>query len=353
MRISVRITPNFELGLPMINTSLLTNLQQNPTSSLWEILLTKKNKQTKKWHSESIDPAKALRPSDMLDRKPVVELWPVPKLRLAALWQSFGSTFSKKSVFKTGIKFWPHRGLNSRPSRFQHKNLTDLAIAPYASDYYYSPYSPKFIKIRPVFHEKQLSGSKIRISIRITPNFELGLPVIITSLLTKFHPNPTSSLWEILLTNKQTNKKWHSEGSDPAKARGPCDILDRNPFVELWPIPKLSISSLMTEFLAVLSQKKCFQNWDKVLATQRFALSTLRFSVQCSNRLNYSAYSSDYYYSRFSPNFIKIRRVVHEKHLSGSQMRISIRIAPNFELGLPMIITPLLTKIHQNPTSSL
>ena len=85
------------------------------------------------------------------------------------------------------------------------------------------PYSINFIKIRqvlyekhwsgsqifkiwPVTYEKHWSGSQIRISIRITPNFELGLPMIITSLLTKFHQNPTSSLWEILLTNKQTNK---------------------------------------------------------------------------------------------------------------------------------------------------
>ena len=30
---------------------------------------------------------------------------------------------------------------------------------------------------------------------------------VITSLLTKFHQTPTSSLWEILLTNKQTNKQ--------------------------------------------------------------------------------------------------------------------------------------------------
>ena len=65
------------------------------------------------------------------------------------------------------------------------------------------------IKIRPVVYEKHWSGSQIRISIRITPNFELGLPMIITSLLTKFHQNPTSSLWEILLTNKQTNtRRW-------------------------------------------------------------------------------------------------------------------------------------------------
>ena len=88
------------------------------------------------------------------------------------------------------------------------------------------PYSPNFIKIRqvlyekrwcgsqifkirPVIYEKHWSGSQIRISIRVTPNFELGLPMIITSLLTKFHQNPTSSLWEILLTNKQTDtRRW-------------------------------------------------------------------------------------------------------------------------------------------------
>ena len=76
------------------------------------------------------------------------------------------------------------------------------------SDYYYPgcDWNPD-PKIRPVVHEKQLSGSQIRISIRITPNFELRLPMIITSLLTKFRQNPTSSLWEILLTNKQTNRQ--------------------------------------------------------------------------------------------------------------------------------------------------
>ena len=75
------------------------------------------------------------------------------------------------------------------------------------SDYYYpgSDWNPH-PKIRPVVNDKQLSGSQIRISIRITPNFELGLPMIITSLLTKFHQNPTSRFWEILLTNKQTNR---------------------------------------------------------------------------------------------------------------------------------------------------
>ena len=250
------------------------------------------NKQTKKWHSESADPAKALGPSDILDRNPIVELWPKTKLSISSILTEFWQYFPKKSVFKTGIEFWPHRGSHSRLSRFQHKALTDWAIAPYSSDYYYSRYSPNFIKIRPVVHEKQLSGSQMRISIGITPNFEIGLPMISTSLLIKFHQNPTSNLWEILLTNKQTNKhtkKWHSESADPAKALGPSDILDRNPVVELWPIPKFSISSIMTEFLAVLSQKKCFQNWNKSLATQRFALSTLAFSAQCSNRLSYSA----------------------------------------------------------------
>ena len=76
------------------------------------------------------------------------------------------------------------------------------------SDYYYpgSDWNPD-PKIRPVVHGKQLSGSQIRISIRITPNFELRLPMIITSLLTKFRQNLTSRFWEILLTNKQTNRQ--------------------------------------------------------------------------------------------------------------------------------------------------
>ena len=103
------------------------------------------------------------------------------------------------------------------------------------SDYYYSPNSPNFMKIRPVVHVKQLSGSQIRISIRITPNLELGLPMIITSLLTKYHHNPTSSLWEILLT------------------------------------------------------KNNLKNRQKILATHRFELSTLAFLAQCSYRLSYRA----------------------------------------------------------------
>ena len=113
---------------------------------------------------------------------------------------------SQKCVFKTGKKFCPHRGSNSRPSRFYLNALTAWAIGPYWYDDYYSPFSPNFIKFRPVVHEKQLSRSQIRISIQIKPNFELDLPMIITSLLTKFHQNPTSNLSEILLTNKQTNK---------------------------------------------------------------------------------------------------------------------------------------------------
>ena len=108
--ISIVITPNFELGLPMINTSLLTKFHQNPTSSLWEILLTNKqtDKQTKKWHSESADPAKAL------------------DLPLA-----------KQTNKQKNKKFCPHRGSNSRPSRFQHNALTDWVIGPSSTDYYY------------------------------------------------------------------------------------------------------------------------------------------------------------------------------------------------------------------------
>ena len=102
------------------------------------------------------------------------------------------------------------------------------------SDYYYSPNSPNFSQIRPVVHEKQLSGSQIRISIRITRNFELALPMIITYVLTKFHQNPTRSFWEILLTNKQTNRQ-------------------------------------------------------KILATQRLELSTLAVLAQFSHRLSYRA----------------------------------------------------------------
>ena len=57
-----------------------------------------------------------------------------------------------------------------------------------------------------MFNPRHWSGSQIRISIRITPNFELVLAMVVASVLNKFHQNPTSSFWEILLTNKQTNK---------------------------------------------------------------------------------------------------------------------------------------------------
>ena len=99
----------------------------------------------------------------------------------------------------------------SRDSHIYHSSTLAQVIVGISSMYVWTTttalkdwlYFPT-IKVRPVVHEKQLSGSQIRISIRITPNFELGLPLIITSLLTKFHQNPTSSLWEILLTNKHT-----------------------------------------------------------------------------------------------------------------------------------------------------
>ena len=96
----------------------------------------------------------------------------------------------------------------------------------------------------------------------------------------------------------------------------------------------------------------------KILATQRFELSTLAVLAQFLYRLSYRVVIirlllSDYYCSPNSTNFMKIRPVVHVKQLSGSQIRFSIRITPNLELGLPMIITSLLTKYHHNPISSL
>ena len=174
------------------------------------------------------------------------------------------------------------------------------------SDYYYTPYSRNFIQIRPVVHEKELSGFQIRISIRITPNFELNLPMIFTSLLIKLLQNPTTSSWEIVLETKQTNKRTNK----------------------------------------------------KIFSSQKSELSTIAFPAQSSYRLSYRAVLiclllSDYYFSPYLPNFIKIRPIVHEKQLSGSQIRISIRITPNFKLDLPMIFTSLLTKFHQNPTSRL
>ena len=77
----------------------------------------------------------------------------------------------------------------------------------------------QIFKFRPVVYEKHWSGSQIRISIRITSNFELGLPMIITSLLTRFHQNPTSSFWEILLTNKQINKQTNKQTDKQTNTR--------------------------------------------------------------------------------------------------------------------------------------
>ena len=167
----------------MIISSVLTTFHQNPTRSLWEILLT--NKQTYK--------------------------------------QKILATQRFELSTPTFLAEYSHR-LSNRA----------VLIWLLVSDYYYSPNWPNFIQIRQVVHEKQFSGSQIRISIRITPNFELALPMIITSVLTKFHHNPTSSSWEILLTNKQTNRQ-------------------------------------------------------KLLATQSFELSTLAVLAQCSHRLSYRA----------------------------------------------------------------
>ena len=100
----------------------------------------------------------------------------------------------------------------SRESHFYHSSTLAQVFVEISCIYVWTSTALKdwlyfpTIKIRPVVNEKQLSGSQIRISIRITPNFELGLPMIITSLLTKLHQNPTDIFREILLTNKQTNK---------------------------------------------------------------------------------------------------------------------------------------------------
>ena len=187
--------PNLEVLWKHIFQKMILWMKQNYKEFIIILYIQnfQKHIQTRKWHSERADPAKALGPSDILDRDTVIELWPIPKLSISSIMTALLAVLSQKSVFKTGIKFWPHRGSNSRPSRFQHNALTNWVIGPYSFDYYYSSYSPNFIKIRPIVHEKQLSGSQMRISMRITPNYELGLPMINNSLLTKFHQNPTSS----------------------------------------------------------------------------------------------------------------------------------------------------------------
>ena len=138
----------------------------------------------------------------------------------------------------------------------------------------------------------------------------------------------------------------------PRDLRSSSAISRNRWYVEIWPIPKLSVSSIMTEFLALLSQKKFFKTGIKFWPDKGSNSQSSRIAQFC-NRLSFGLYSSDYYYSPNSSNAIKIRRVVHQKHLSGSQIRISIRITPNFELGVPMVITSLLTIFHQNPTNSL
>ena len=125
-------------------------------------------------------------------------------MRNPANKQTNKQTDQQKIMATQRFELWTLAYLAQCTYRLSYRTLLIWLLL---SDYYFSPNSPNFIKIRPVVHEKQLSGSQIRISIRITPNFEPGLPMIITSLLTKFHQNPTSSLWEILLTNKQTDQQ--------------------------------------------------------------------------------------------------------------------------------------------------
>ena len=100
----------------------------------------------------------------------------------------------------------------------------------------------RFFTIRPVFYEKHWSGSQIQISIRITPNFELGLPMIIISLLTKFYGIPTSSLWEILLTNKQANKQKNRQTNKQTKviAKSRCSRDNNSASSPIDKCPKIS-----------------------------------------------------------------------------------------------------------------
>ena len=75
----------------------------------------------------------------------------------------------------------------------------------------------------------------------------------------------------------------------PRDLRSPSAISRNRWYVEIWPIPKLSVSSIVTEFLAVFSQEKNFKTGKKILARQMFELSTLAFLAQCCNRLSYRA----------------------------------------------------------------
>ena len=172
------------------------------------------------------------------------------------------------NFYQINKKFWPHRGSNSQPSRFSTMLLpTELEgrthlitlIRLLLSDYYYpgSDWNPD-PKIRPVVHEKQLSGSQIRNSIRITPNFELRLPMIITSLLTKFRQNPTSSLWEILLTNKQTNRQTDTRRWLQYPAFRGINIANIVIKETLWTFLKASKTELEGGKNAGVSQPSCF-----------------------------------------------------------------------------------------------
>ena len=136
--------------------------------------------------------------------------------------------------------FWPHRGSNSRLSRFWLNALTDWAIGPYSSDYFY----------------------------RIT---------IMKLLL--------SWIWL---------KSWSNQGLRITVIRIQQDILDRNPVVDIRYL-------LFWEILLTNKQTNKQTDKQKNMSTQRFELSTLLFLAQCSYRLNYRAVLiwlllSDYYY---------------------------------------------------------
>ena len=120
------------------------------------------------------------------------------------------STVTKYKIEKISVNTGDRTISVSRDSNMYHSSTLAQVIVGISCIYVWTTTALKdwlyfpTIRIRPVVYEKHWTGSQIRISVRITPNFELGLPMIITSLLTKFHQKPTSSLWEILLTNKHT-----------------------------------------------------------------------------------------------------------------------------------------------------
>ena len=71
------------------------------------------------------------------------------------------------------------------------RNKFYICMNHYCTERYIFPISKSDLWLMRNIDPDLRSGSQIRISIRITPNFELGLLMIITSLLTKFHQNPT------------------------------------------------------------------------------------------------------------------------------------------------------------------